>query len=119
MKSLIKGLVLNYPVKVFATGFVVLALLSIPLFWFRFACETSLAVQMSDDAKRVSIRPSGLVPPEFENDPNVTSRSIVSARMRFEEKGLLSLGIVDYFIARFPGGRCSNVYFFRSDRDCM
>ncbi len=111
MKPLIKGVVLNYPVKVFATGFVVLALLSIPLFWFRFFCQTSLSVNMLDDAKRVFIRPSGLVPPEFENDPNVTSRSIVSARMRFEEKGPLSLGIFDYFIARLPGGRRSNIYF--------
>ncbi len=119
MKPLIKGPALNYPVKVFATGFVVLALLSIPLFWFRFACETSLAVRMSDDVKSVFIRPSGLVPPEFENDPNVTYRSIVSARMRFEEKGLLSLGIFDYFIRRFPGEPRSNVYFFHSDRDCM
>ena len=101
MKPLIKGVVLNYPVKVFATGFVVLALLSIPLFWFRFFCQTSLSVNMLDDAKRVFIRPSGLVPPEFENDPNVTSRSIVSARMR--SKPPLSLGIFDFFIARFSG----------------
>jgi hypothetical protein len=43
----------------------------------------------------------------------------VSASIHSEEKGLISLGIVDYFIARFPGGRCSNVYFFGSDRDCM
>ncbi len=119
MKPLIKSLVLNYPVKVFATGFVVLALLSIPLFWFRFACETSLAIRMPDDAKRVFIRPSGLVPPEFENDPNVTSHSRVSASIHSEEKGLLSLGIFDYFIARFPGGRRSNVYFIDSDRDWM
>jgi len=117
MKPLIKGSVLNYPVKVFATGFVVLALLSIPLFWFRFVCETSLAVKMPYDAKRVFIRPSGLVPPEFENDPNVTSHSIVSARML--SKPPLSLGIFDYFIARFPGERRSNVYFIDSDRDWM
>ncbi len=117
MKPLIKSLVLNYPVKVFATGFVVLALLSIPLFWFRFLCQTSLSIKMSDDAKRVSIRPSGLVPPEFENDPNVTSHSIVSARM--SSKPPLSLGIFDYFIARFPEGRRSNVYFFESYRNWM
>ncbi len=111
MKSLIKGLALNYPVKVFATGFVVLTLLSIPLFWFRFICQTSLSIKMPDGAKRVSIRPSGLVPPEFENDPNVASHSRVSAGMHSEEKELRSLGIVDYFIARFPGGHRSNVYF--------
>jgi hypothetical protein len=115
MKPLIKGLFLNYPVKVFATGFVVLTLLSIPLFWFRFACETSLAVRMPYDAKRVSIRPSGLVPPELENDPNVVRHSEVYARMR--PKPPLSLGIFDYFIARFPGGRRSNIYFFNGN--CM
>jgi len=109
MKPLIKGLALNYPVKVFATGFVVLTLLSIPLFWFRFICQTSLSVKMPDDAKDIRIGPSGLVPPEFENDPNVTSRSIVSARMRSQPP--LSLGIFDFFIARLPGGHRSNIYF--------
>ncbi len=43
----------------------------------------------------------------------------MSASIHSEEKGLLSLGIVDYFIARLPGGRRSNVYFIDSDRDCM
>ncbi len=119
MKPLIKVLVLNYPVKVFATGFVVLTLLSIPLFWFRFACETSLAVKMPDDAKGVRIEPSGLVPTEFEHDPNVNRPSKVFASIHSEAKGLLSLGIVDYFIARMPGGHRSNVYFIDSDRDCM
>ncbi len=119
MKPLIKGPALNYPVKVFATGFVVLALLSIPLFWFRFACESSLAVRMPDDAKRIFIRPSGLVPSEFENDPNVVSHSRVSAGIHSQEREPLSLGIVDYFIRRFPGEPRSNVYFFHSDRDCM
>ncbi|HUU15645.1 MAG TPA: hypothetical protein VMW72_00730 [Sedimentisphaerales bacterium] len=117
MKPLIKGLALNYPVKVFATGFVVLTLLSIPLFWFRFLCESSLAVRMPDDAKGVSIRPSGLVPPELEDDPNVVIHSIVSASIHSELPQ--SLGIFDYFIARFPGERRSNVYFFSSERDCM
>ncbi len=119
MKTLTKGPVLNYPVNVFATGFVVLTLLSIPLFWFRFICHTSLSVNMPNDTKGVFIRPSGLVPTEFENDPNVVSHSIVSARIHSEEKGFLSLGIVDYFIRRFPGEPRSNVYFFHSDRDCM
>jgi len=59
------------------------------------------------------------VPPEFENDPNVVSHSRVFAGIRSEEKELLPLGVFDYFIARFPGERRSNVYFFRSERDCM
>ncbi len=114
MKSLIKGLALNYSVKVFATGFIVLVLLSLPLFWFRSACETSLAIRMPDDARDVSIRPSGLVPPEFENYPNVVSHSEVSAGIGSELP--LSLGIVDYFIARFPKGGRSNVYQYNKDR---
>jgi len=117
MKPLIKGLALNYPVKVFATGFVVLTLLSIPLFWFRFFCQTSLSVNMPRDAKGVYIRPSGLVPPELEDDPNVVIHSIVSARIHSELPQ--SLGIFDYLIARFPGERHSSVYFFGSERDCM
>jgi len=119
MKPLIKGLALNYPVKVFATGFVVLTLLSIPLFWFRFACESSLAVRMPDDAKDILIGPSGLVPPELENDSNVVSHSRVFASMQPEEKGPLSLGIFDYFIRRFPGKSRSNVYFIESDTAWM
>lgn len=117
MKSLIKGLALNYPVKVFATGFVVLTLLSIPLFWFRLICQTSLSVNMPKDAKVVRIEPSGLVPTEFENDANVVSHSRVFAGIRYELPQ--SLGIFDYFIARLPGGRCTNVYFFKSHNEWM
>jgi len=117
MKTLTKGLALNYPVKVFATGFVVLTLLSIPLFWFRFICQTSLSVNMPVDARSVSIRPSGLVPAEFENDANVVSHSRVSANIHSKRPPYL--GIFDYFIARFPGGRCSNVYFFKSEATWM
>jgi len=119
MKTLIKSPALNYPVKVFATGFVVLTLVSIPLFWFRFICQMSLSVRMPDDSKGVLIEPSGLVPLEFENDPNVVSHSRVSANIYSEERKLLSLGIGDYFITRFPGERHSNVYFFESDTEWM
>ena len=117
MKTLIRGLALNYPVKVFATGLVVLVLLSLPLFWIRFTCETSLFYRMSNEAKGVSIRPSGLVPDELENDPNVVSPSRASASIRYQRP--MSLGIFDYFIARLPGGRRSNVYFFKSFREWM
>ena len=117
MKTLIKGLVLNYPVKVFATGFVVLTLLSIPLFWFQFACQTFLSVNMPGEAKDVRVEPSGLVPPEFENDPNVVSHSRVFAGIHTQEREPLSMGIVDYFIRRFPGERRSKVYF--SNGNCM
>ena len=117
MKTLIKGLALNYPVKVIATGLVVLVLLSLPLFWMRFTCETSLFFRMSNEAKGVSIQPSRLVPDELEKDPNVFSSSRASASIRSERP--LSLGIFDYFIARLPGGRRTNVYFFNSYREWM
>jgi len=112
MKSII-----SYPVKIFATGFIVLVLLSLPLFWIRSSCERSLSVRMSDDALSIRREPSGLVPDEFENDPNVNIHSRVSASTRIREP--LSLGIFDYFRARVTGGRLSNVYFFGSDDDCM
>ena len=102
MKSLI-----NRAVSVFATGFIVLVLMSLPLFWIRFACQTSLHGRMSDDAKGVRIEPSGLVPPELENDPNVVSHSYVRAGTRPAEPSCL--GIADYFGARSPGGRHSNI----------
>jgi len=117
MKTLIKGLALNYPVKVIATGLVVLVLLSLPLFWIRFACEASLLEIMPRETRSVSISPSGLVPDELEKDPNVFSPSLVSASIRSERP--MYLGIFDYFIARLTGGRCMNVYFFNSCREWM
>jgi len=111
MKSLI-----NYPVKVFATGFVVLVLLSIPLFWFRFLCKIAISVRMPRDAQQVSIELYGLVPHVLENDPNVVRHSYVRAIMRQEP---LFLGIVDYFQARSPGGRNSNIYYIEPDENWM
>jgi hypothetical protein len=113
MKSLI-----NNPVKVFATGFIVLVLLCLPLFWLRFTCEAFLLDGLLSEVKSVSISPSGLVPDEYENDPNVAVHSKVSTRMRPAGPPRY-LGIFDYFQARIPGGRCSNVYFYGSDRDYM
>ena len=109
--------IISYPVKVFATGFIVLVLLSLPLFWIRITCETSLLEGILREVRNVSIIPSGLVPDEYENDPNVAIHSQVSAHMNFIFP--LSLGIFDYFRARVPGGRRSSVYFFGSDRDYM
>ena len=108
----------NNPVKVFATGFIVLVLLSVPLFYIRITCEMSLLEGMPQDVRKVAILPSGLVPDEYEKDPNVVIHSIVSSYMSQAEPPL-SFGIFDYFRARFPGGRLSNVYFYESDSDYM
>jgi len=107
---------INYPVKVFAAGFIVLVLLSLPLFYIRKICEMSLLEGMPQEVRKVVISPSGLVPDEYEKDPNVVIHSQVSAYM-FRDSSLSS-GIFDYFRARLPGGRFSNVYFFGSDEDC-
>ena len=112
MKSII-----NYPVKVFATGFIVLVFLGLLLSQIRSSCESSLSVRKPDDNLTIRREPSGLVPDEFENDPNVVKHSRVSAQSF--TRGRLSLGIFDYFHARIPGGRRSNVYFFESDTDYM
>jgi len=109
--------IISYPVKVFATGFIVLVLLSLPLFWIRSSCETFLLEIMPRGTRYVSISPTGLVPPELKNDPNIFSQSWVYAGSRTRE--LLSLGITDYFKTRRQGGRRSNVYFFASNNNCM
>ena len=114
--------VINYPLKVFATGFIVLVFLSLPLFWMRFACQTSLTVRMPDMARSVSISPTGLVPSELENDPNVIRHSSVSAHTTGDPSTrdpspYLSLGIFDYLIARSPGERRSNIYDIQRDND--
>ncbi len=104
----------NYPVKVFATGFVVLVLLSLPLFWGRLFCRISLSNIVPRQAETLRIEPSRLVPPELENDPNVERASSVYSRMDFGAAFAFSAGISDYFSARMPEGRLSNVYSFYS-----
>ena len=107
MKSLI-----NRAVSVLATGFIVLVLLSLPLFWARWLCDFTLVNWMPSV---VRVAPSGLVPPELENDPNVVSHSYVRAGTRPAEPSCL--GIADYFGARSPGGRHSNIYYYHKDKD--
>jgi hypothetical protein len=112
MKSII-----NYPVKVFTTGFIVLVFLSLISFQIRKSCESFLSVRQPDDNLTIIREPSSLVPDEFENDPNVVNHSRVSAQVYRIDS--LSFGIFDYFQARVPGGRRSNVYFFERNEDCM
>lgn len=104
MKSLITRLV-----TVLVSGFVVLLLLSLPLFWGRWLCEIILRSMMPDATREVNIQPSGLVPSELENDPNVIIHSKVEARMRPAATWLL--GFVDYFESRMAG-RYSNLYYY-------
>jgi len=66
---------------------------------------------MPREAREVLIRPSGLIPKEIENDPNVARHSYISARFSPSETSL-TLGIIDYFAARALQGRLSNVYYY-------
>ena len=107
----------NNTIKIFATGFIVLVFLSLILFQIRSSFESSLSVRKPDDNLAIRREPSGPVPDEFENDPNVKINSIAYVQAHINDP--LSLGIFDSFEARVPGGRRSNVYFFESDDSCM
>jgi len=104
-----------YLVRVLATGFIVLTLLSIPLFWIRFFCRVNLSELTPDDARIVSIDPSGYISPDIEEDPNITQHSQVSANM--DQAYFMSLGVFDYLISRCPMGRRSDVFVARSDEN--
>ncbi len=106
--------VMNHPIKILATGFIVLVFLSLPLFWIRFICETSISMGMPDEATYVRIEPSGLVPPEIENDPNVVRHSCASANIH-PLRPFSAVGIADYFLARYPQGHLSNIYFHKGN----
>jgi hypothetical protein len=93
MKSKIK-----YAVKVFAAGFIVIVLLSIPLFWLRLICQEILGENLPSEAKCINMQPCGLVPPEIENDPNVVYHSAVSVNMN--TGALPFYGIINCFIAK-------------------
>ena len=108
-------LLTNYTVRVLATGFVVLTLLSIPLFWLRTICQLTLLETMSDTVKHVSMEPSGYISPEIEKDPNLAQRSRISATLNLTP--VMSLGLADYFLSRWPMGRRSDVYVAKSEQD--
>jgi hypothetical protein len=71
------------------TGFFVLVILSVLLFWARFlVCHF---FQSFTPNPLVGIRPSHIIPPEIETDPNVVSSSFVNAYLHDTEA--LMLGI--------------------------
>jgi hypothetical protein len=107
----------KHSVFVLTTGFVVLLLLLLPLFWARWSCETTLSTIMPRESKYIRIQPSGLVPSELENDPNIVNHSEVYARMRTEEPAFLQLGIANYLGGLDSGGWNSNIYYLNKDRD--
>jgi hypothetical protein len=100
----------GYPVRFVGTGFIVLVLLSLPLFCLRWYCTFVLAVRMSDETRHVYIRPSGVMPEEIERDPNVVAPSSVFGWMRSGRP--LVLGMVDYFVGGVPERNRSNILYY-------
>ena len=105
----------NHPVRVLATGIVVLIFLSIILFWLRFLCSASLSERMPDEIKSAVIAPSGFLPDDFEKDPNLQRTSQASAQIRSEP--LAHLGITEYLTSILPGGRRSRALLLYSDEE--
>jgi len=70
----------NRFMTIITTGFIVLALSAIPLYFGRNVCNGSLVTKMDAEA---TVSPSGLLPPEIENDPNVDNHSEAYSRINF------------------------------------
>lgn len=109
----------NYGIRVLATGVMVLVLFAIPLYWGRFFSELLLYIRMPEEATRVEVSPSRILPEEIENDPNAVVRSIAFARMHGGPLVLTTLGFVDYFLSRGPGGNRSDVFYYHPDKAWM
>ena len=105
----------NYIIRVLVTGFVVLTLLSIPLFWIRFLCNEILSVWMPSEFKYADIEPTGLLPDNLENDPNIECRSRVYTRL--DEWEYPHLGIIEYFESTSPGESRSCLILSSSGKD--
>ncbi len=99
----------RYTINVFATGFVVLVLFSIPVFWTRFLYEALLTEGLPYEATKCEITPSGLVPDRFENDPNVAAHSRFYSNLLLELP--LFLGASDYVMSKLPGGARSDLLY--------
>jgi hypothetical protein len=101
-----------YIINVFTTGCIVLMLFSITLFWPVWLCDTYINGNIASDGRILKARPSGLVPSEIEDDPNVVQHSAVHAT--YDAMGPLfeGLGIAAYPEDRMPGCPASDLYLF-------
>jgi hypothetical protein len=84
----------NHLMTTLATGFTVLVLLDIPLYFGRYLCDGSLANKMDASA---TVSPSGLLLSKIENDPNVEDHSEASSSIDF---GYHYRGIVHNLLGR-------------------
>jgi len=107
----------NYPIQVLAAGFLVLVFLSLSLFWASWVCKSILANNMPMDYRTVDITPSGLVPTDFESDPNMLRRSGAHAHI-IDPGAPQTFGFMDYVIGSSPAGRHSDIYLLKYDDAC-
>jgi hypothetical protein len=103
----------NYCVKVLTTGLIVLILLSLPLFWARWFCKSLLDDIMPSNYRSVDITPSGLVPSEILNDPNVLRFSRIHAHIIYPQAPQ-TLGIASCFLDKAPQMLNSKIYYFNT-----
>jgi len=104
----------NSFIDILAAGVLALVMLSLPLFWARWFCQSMHWDIMPMDYRGVTIQPCGLMPPEIENDPNVAYHSQVSSNIINPEE-LEALGIVDYLKNNTAGGWASDIYHLKYD----
>ncbi len=104
----------SYSIAVITTGFIVLVLLSIGLYWARLFCTVALDGITPLANRRVRIQPSGLVNARLENEPNGVIGSYISADTN--PRQLSWMGTIDYWYSRLPLGPKSNVFqYYRAD----
>ena len=104
----------GYLIAVVTTGFIVLVLLSIGLYWARLFCTVALDCSTPYANRRVRIQPSGLVDARLENEPNDVIPSRIAANTNPQQ--LSWMGTIDYFNSRVPLRAKSNVFqYYRLD----
>ena len=95
-----------------------LVFLSLSLFWASWLYKSILASIMPMNSRAVDITPSGLVPTEIENDPNVLQPRPSGVHAHISDPGApQTLGIVNYLSGKDPEGNRSGVYFQKHNNE--
>lgn len=102
-----------YPLRVVTTGFMVLVLFAVVMLCGRFLIEAALLDGLPQDAMRVEISPSGLLPASAGFDPNAQTPSQVKAGF-IDDILLAGVGLVDYVMSKSPGGGRSDVFYYEN-----
>jgi hypothetical protein len=107
---------IRYNMSILAVGLMVLVLWAVLLFCGRYTCELILAVRMPNEARYVSMRPSGLLPADFDSVSNSHQPSVAWGSIQTDTP-FGTLGIADYIESRLPGGRRSDVLSYEKASD--